>query len=187
MKSTVKRGKLRLGKKTETGYDFSSKIDFKDDLSKQIEKVMREKKANDDLELEIRKIEKYITALNKQSVKKDLTYYYNVGKYLLFLDRRNFGEISQYSVYRRIVEEIPQILPHLKEEVEVARKHLETMYRLAHVKEDLLNKISWDQWYEIMKFKGLYKNAKALKNIIKLIESKKISGPELRLTISKLK
>ena len=177
MKSTAR--KTKLGKKTDMGYEFSAKIDFKEDFSTQIEKLMKEKRANDKLETEIKKLSEEIILLLKHKKKKDLSYYFMIGKKLLFLDNKNFREISPYSIYRRITEEIPQILPHIKDS-EIAQKHLETMYRLAHVDENYIHNANWDQWYEIMKFKEIYKNEEKMKKILKLIKGKKISGPKLR-------
>lgn len=186
MTSITKQSKLKIGTKTDSGYDFSAKVDFKEDLGVQIERLMKEKRVNDELKLKIRKLEEEIKTLNNQNPDKDIHYYYRIGRLLLFLESKSFQEFKPYGFYRRIVEEIPQILPHVKNP-KVAQKHLETMYRLAHVREDILNKASWDQWYEILKFKDLYKNRKALNKIIKLIENKKTSGPELRSIIHVLK
>lgn len=178
------RGKLKLGKKTNAGYEYSAKINFKKDFAMQIAKLMAEKKAHDKLECELKNLEKAVNMLAKQKKNKNLLYYYKIGKSLLFLERKDFKNVSPYSVYRRVAEEIPQILPPIKN-LEIIPKHLEIMYRLAHIKQDLLKRASWDQWYEMMKFKTLYKKQRILGKILRIIKGKKISGPKLRLLISK--
>lgn len=183
-RSKTGQTKLKLGKKTDSGYEYSTKIDFKEDFAKQIAKLMAEKKAHDKLKSKLKNLEKTVSVLASQEKNKNLLYYYKIGKSLLFVERGNFKNVSSYSVYRRITEEIPQILPHIKD-LKITQKHLEIMYRLAHIKEDLLKRASWDQWYEMMKFKNLHKNQKALGEILNLIKGKKISGPKLRLLISK--
>lgn len=177
--------KLKLGKKTDKGYEYSTKINFKEDFTSQINKLMKEKKAHDELESQLRKLEKAIQDLTAYKKDKDLLYYYIIGKNLLFLDKENFRNIKPYSIYRRITEEIPEILPNIKDKKTI-QKHLEIMFRIAHIEKNHLSKASWDQWYEILKFKDIYKDKKLLRLILN--ECKKgISGISLRNKIKELR
>lgn len=164
-KHNEKQLKIRLGRKTNTGYEFSSNVDFKGDFSEQVSRLMKEKKANDELESQLGKLKSDLEKLPWRNKKKNLPYYYVIGKNLLFLEKDSFKDVSPYSIYRRVYEEIPKILPHLKNK-DVVPKHLEIAYRLAHIKWDYLSKASWDQWFEILKFKEVYKNKRLLKAII---------------------
>ncbi len=173
-----KRIKLILGKKTESGYEYSAKIDFKKDFSMQIANLIKEKKVFDELNLEIKRLKEEIANSSDPNKEKNLFYYYTIGKKLSILDNENFKEISPYSIFRRIKEEIPEILPHI-EDIKTAQKHLEIMYKLGQIDEKFLKKASWDQWYEIMKFKEINKKQKLLKQILQ--ECKFIgAGPSLR-------
>ncbi len=176
--------KLKLGKKTSSGYKYSAKVDFSRDLFSQIDQVMREKEVKDELEKHVSKIRGEINKF-KQKKEKNIKYYYSVGKNLLFIDDENFKNIAPGSIYRIIGDEIPGIFPYLKENTNI-RKHLEIMYGLGHLEENYLRKASWDQWYEVMKFKELYKNKKLLKRILE--ECKKgLSGISLRNKIKELR
>lgn len=163
-KRIKKTTKLKLGKKTDEGYEYSAKIDFKEDFTSQVFKLMQEKKANDELNLEIKKLKGNIKKFpNKE---KNIHYYYEMGKNLLFLDKELFKKIAPTSVLRRIFEELPDILPSIKN-VDMATRHLYFMYWIAHVKKNDLSKASWDQWFEITKFKDIYKKPDLLKKILR--------------------
>lgn len=178
-----KERKIRLGKTTEEGYVYSSKIDFRKDVSFQITDYIKERQAYDALNLEIKKLKKVIQKISDVKKEKNLFYYHTIGGHLSFLRKEVFKEISLYSIFRRIKEEIPEILPHLNDKT--AQKHLEVMYKLGQINKEMLKKASWDQWYEIMKFKDVYKKQDLLKQI--LVECKsEISGPFLRNKIKNL-
>lgn len=164
-----KKSKLKLGKKTNEGYEYSANVDFKnvdfkEDLSKQISALIQEKKASDALETEIKKLKEIVKKFTDKE--KNVQYYYKLGKKLLFLEDELFKDIAIGSVLRRIFEELPDILPNVKDK-DMASRHLNFMYWLGHIeKKDLLN-ASWDQWFEITKFKELYKNKRLLRKILK--------------------
>jgi len=185
MTSITNKSKLRLGTKTDTGYEFRSKIDFTEDFSVQIERVMEEKKAYDELKPRLEELKKEIEKRNAIKKNKNITYYFEIGKKLLFLDGKNFENIAPGSIYTKVAENFPNILPHIKERNTV-KKHLEIMFQLAHMNKNLLKRASWDQWYEILKFKEIYINKKLLKDILK--ECKKgVSGKSLRSKIKELR
>lgn len=146
---------------------------------------MKEKKVIDELESVINKLKKEVERLTNRKKDKELSYYYSVGKNLLFLNKENFLEFSPYKIYQRIYEEMPQILPHIKDK-KVIQKHLEIMYKLAHVKESLLTKASWDQWYEILKFKDVHRDKKLLYLILDYCQ-RGVSGIQLRSKIKELR
>jgi len=179
-----KKKRIRLGKTTEEGYIYSSKIDFgKQDFSAQINDYIRERQANDALNLEINTLKGVIDKLSEVKKEKNLFYYYTIGRHLSFLKKEVFKEISPYAIFRKIKEEIPKILPSLDDKT--AQKHLEIMYKLGQINKEVLKKASWDQWYEIMKFKDIYKKQNLLRQILIECESG-ISGPSLRNRIKDL-
>ncbi|MBM3141798.1 MAG: hypothetical protein FJ005_01945 [Chloroflexi bacterium] len=185
MKSTSNdRGnkKIELGRRTNEGYKYEAKIDLSKDLSSQITRVIKEKEIN---EIISRKVEELREAIKGFPDKEQsLEYYYQTGRNLLFLDNELFRDIAPYSVFRRIFEELPEILPGLGKRA-VATKHLDIMFKLAHIDRNDLSKASWDQWYEIMKFKDIYKRQDLLKQALDYCKSG-MSGPRLRKEIQDL-
>jgi len=173
-----REAKLKLGKRVGSDYEYSTKIDFKEELSAQITALIKEKKIRDALGAKIEKLREVVGRFSNQNKDKNLEYYYSTGRLLLFLDERKFKDVAPYSVYRRIVEEVPSVLPHIRS-AKVAQKHLETMHGLAHLRKTDLRKASWDQWYEIFKFRNIHKKPRLLSRILR--ECKKgLSGIALR-------
>jgi len=187
MKSTnnKKRRKIRLGKTTEEGYIYSSKIDFKKDLSSQVDNYIREKQARDALNLEIKKLKKITEKFSNVKKEKNIQYYYEIGKNLLFLDKGLFRKIAPTSVLRRIFEELPDILPSIKN-VDMATRHLYFMYWIGHIKKNNVSKASWEQWFEITKFKNIYKTPNLLRKILKECKSGVTGHATLNRTIKEL-
>jgi len=175
--------KIGLGEKTDSGYKYSSRINFKEDLSLQIAKLMQEKKAKDELETYIEQIRKISSRFKNKE--KNLSYYKTIGEALSFLSSGNFKNIKPYSVFRRIFNEIPNILPDFNPENPQNRKrapdHLMMMYRIGGLEEEILNKATWEQWYEISKFKNIINNRKILIRVLRTSGS--TSGPDLRKKI----
>lgn len=166
--------KIGLGKKTDSEYKYSSRINFKEDLSVQIAKLMQEKKAKDELETYIEQIHKISSRFKNKE--KNLAYYKNVGKVLSFLSGSNFKNIRPYSVFRRLINEVPGVLLGL--DAKRMQDHLMMMYRIGGLNKDILSKATWEQWYEISKFKNVISSQKILNEVLKSIGS--VSGPDLR-------
>lgn len=171
-----------LGKKTTEGYKYKAKVDFGEDFSAQISRAVKEKEANDVIKKKVKEWKGITERFDKK--KKNLQYYFQIGKKLLFLDNDLFKDIARYSVFRRIIEEFPEILPEIKNE-EVAIKHLDFMYVIGHINKTSLSKGNWDQWYEIMKFRNIYKKTGLLKKILAECKSG-TAGPSLRTKIKSL-
>ncbi len=172
--------KIGLGEKTDSGYKYSSRINFKEDLSLQIAKLMQEKKAKDELEIHIEQIRKISSRFKNKG--KSLNYYKAVGEILSFLNSNNFKNIKPYSVFRRLIDEVPNVLPGL--DAKRIQDHLMMMYRIGGLNKDILSKATWEQWYEISKFKNVVNNRKVLNRI--LTSSGSTSGPDLREKIESI-
>ncbi len=172
--------KIGLGEKTDSGYKYSSRINFKEDLSLQIAKLMQEKKAKDELDTHIEQIRKISSRFKNK--RKSLSYYKAVGKILSFLNSNNFKNIKPYSVFRRLIDEVPNVLPGL--DAKRIQDHLMMMYRIGGLNKDILSKATWEQWYEISKFKNAINNRKVLNRI--LTSSGSTSGPDLREKIESI-
>lgn len=175
-----KRPEVGLGRKTEEGYKYGTRINFKEDLSSQIARLIQEKKAKDKLENYIEQIRQISSQFKNKG--KNLYYYRSIGKILSFLDGDNFKNIKPYSVFRRLIDEIPDVLPRL--DVKRMQDHLMMMYRIGSLDEDILSKATWEQWYEISKFKNVVSNQKVLNKV--LILGGNASGPDLRKKIESI-
>ncbi len=172
--------KIGLGEKTDSGYKYSSRINFKEDLSIQIAKLMQEKKAKDELETYVEQLHKI--SLRFKNKEKNLDYYKTIGRILSFLSSSNFRNMKPYSIFRRLTDEVPEVLPGL--DVKRIQDHLMMMYRIGGLDEDILSKATWEQWYEISKFKNAINNRKVLNRILTLRSS--TSGPDLRRKIESI-
>lgn len=178
--NSKQESKIGLGAKTDSGYKYSSRINFKEDLSLQITKLMQEKKAKDELGRHVEQIRKI--TLRFKNKEKNLSYYSAVGEALSFLSSANFKNIRPYSVFRSLVDEIPDILPGL--DAKRIQDHLMMMYRIGKLDESILDKATWEQWYEISKFKNVIDKQKVLKKI--LASCANSSGPDLRKKIESI-
>ena len=158
--------KIKLGKKTTDGYKYVAKIDFGKNLTLQISKVIKEKEINEILKNKTQELKKVVEKSSDSKKEKNLQYYYKIGKKLLFLDDKPFKDVAVGSIIRRIFEELPEIIPNIRDQ-DMAGRHLNFMYWIAHIKQNDISKASWDQWFEITKFKGIYKNRELLKQILK--------------------
>jgi len=178
MKSIPKQNKkIKLGKKTAHGYEYSSKINFNEDISLQLAQIIEETDIEEALEKEIKSLRGLIKNFSQKE--KNLQYYYEVGRKLLFLDSRPFEEVAIGSVFRRIVEELPEVVPKNINNKEMAIRHLYFMYWIGHIKKKTdLSQASWDQWFEITKFRNLYKKPEILAQILKECKSGRLSGHE---------
>lgn len=179
-KSEKKETKIGLGEKTDSGYKYSTRIDFREDLSLQISKLMQEKKAKDELQEYIIKVQTITEQFGQKE--KNLLYYGAVGKVLLFLDESNFKNIKPYSVFRRLADEVPDLLPGL--DTKRIQDHLMMMYRIGRLDKKMLEKATWEQWYEISKFKDVIAKSNVLNKVLKV--SGTSSGPDLRNKIQLL-
>lgn len=184
-----KNKKIKLGKKVDESYEYKAKIDFSQDLSAQISRLIKEKEINETIKEKVQELKEVVKKFPRKE--KNLQYYYKIGKKLLFLEKNLFKDIAPNSIFRRIVEELPKILPNVdiknKESKKNACRHIGVMYELAHVEKDKLPKASWDQWYEIGKFPGICKDKNLLKQILLECKKSKSSGPQLRKKIEEIR
>ena len=178
--NSKQKPEIGLGAQTDSGYKYSSRINFKEDLSVQITRLMQEKKAKDELEIHLKQIRRI--SLQFKNKEKNLNYYRAIGKALSFLNISNFKNIKPYSIFRRIIDEIPDILPGL--DAKRIRDHLMMMYRIGELEKSVLSKATWEQWYEISKFKNVISDKKTLSKVLAM--SGTTSGPDLREKIRSL-
>jgi len=122
-----------------------------------------------------------------QITSQNIDYFYRVGKILQFVDRRNNLRRQRGRVWQRMSRDLaPKLFDsNYKNNNQESRRYPEFMYLLAKVPKKFLKKASFYQWYEIMKFKEIYKKQKLLIKILKICKTG-ASGPNLRQKIKVL-
>ena len=153
-----------LGKKEEGIYKYRTKVKFGEGFSDHISQVLQEREINKIIEKKSEELTKIANKIiNKE---KNLLYYYRIGKRLDFINSKDFKNVAMGSIFRRIAEESADILPMISS-IDMAVRHFRFMYCIGQLEKENVMQASWDQWFEITKFKDLYKEPKLLKLVIK--------------------
>lgn len=111
-----------------------------------------------------------------KNVVKNISYFYEIGKILQFVDKKDYFRKQRGKIWQRMAGDLA---PDLFESTREPKRHAEFMYLLAKIPKQFIKKASWDQWYEIMKFKKIYQKLELLRRILQ--ECKTVgAGPSLR-------
>lgn len=126
-------------------------------------------------------------ALKYPDKKKNLRYYYEVGKMLQFVDKEGYTDMRGL-IWERMAHDFnPELFGGEKKVRSESKRHPEFMYLLGKISEKALEELSWDQWYEVTKFKEIYKNESLLREIISECKKENLSGIPLRNKIKELR
>lgn len=130
--------------------------------------------------------------------KKNLRYYHKVGEILQFVDKKGYtgdrGLIWQRMAYDLRPDLFDLNLAHFDNEKKAkqeAKRRADIMYHIGKQSERNLKRATWDQWYEIVKFKSmnrkkwLYEDKNLLEQV--LIECRNLAGPQLRNRIKEIR
>lgn len=118
---------------------------------------------------------------------RDIWYYYNVGKILQFVDSKGFTDRSKYRVWQRMAHDLhPELFGGIRKNAREATRYPEIMYHLGKQLEENVGRATFAQWYEILKFKDIYKGKDPLEQILTACE-KGLSGVQLRQRIKDLR
>lgn len=121
---------------------------------------------------------------NKQ---KNILYYYEVGLALQFVDKNNLTK-ERGKIWQRLAHDLdPELFGGKKKDVTEAKRHPEFMYLLGKVDKKYIRNASWDQWYEILKFKHIFKDQRLLEQVLFECASNHLSGIQLRNRIKQLR
>lgn len=165
-----------------------------------IESLYRE----EEMEKAIRDVLKKIETIAKRysNKKKNLQYYHKVGKVLQFVDKKGYTDTdSRLLIWHRIAYDLrPDLfdlnLDHFdneKKAIREAKRRADVMYHFGKQSEANLKRATWDQWYEIIKFKSidkkkwLYKDKNLLEKILAECEKSESAGPRLREKIEEIR
>lgn len=121
---------------------------------------------------------------------KDIWYCYKVGKVLQFVDATGFADRKKGLIWRRMAHDLrPDLFGGKKKNAEESKRYPEIMYYLGKQRKEDVKRASFDQWYEILKFKRIYeeKDKELLEQILTECESKGLSSVQLRRRIKELR
>lgn len=107
-----------------------------------------------------------------KNILKNTNYFYIVGRILQFVDKKDYFKKEKGKIWQRMSRDIAPDLFLCGEgkEISESKRYPEFMYLLAKVPKRFIDKASWDQWYEIMKFKEVYKKPSFLAEVLKECE-----------------
>lgn len=181
----IKRKKIKVGGKEVEVDVFHTKVKLGTGKELEIiEELLKEEEVEKAIQDALAKIEK-IAAVYKEK-EKNVEYFYEVGKVLQFVDEKNYYDIRG-RIWGRMADNLrPELFGGKKKGISESKRYPEFMYLLAKVPKNLLNKASWDQWYEILKFHQIYKDRALLPKILSLCEEG-LSGIQLRERIKKIR
>lgn len=149
-----------------------------------VDKLFEEEQIEKEVQEAIQKIG--LIKKRYKNIRKNLDYFYKSGEVLQFVDKKGF-EKQRGKIWQRMARDLaPDLfLFDSRKNPKESKRYPEFMYLIAKFPREFLRKASWDQWYEITKFKDIYKKKNLLIKILKICKSK-IGGPVLRKKIEKL-
>jgi hypothetical protein len=120
--------------------------------------------------------------------RKDIWYCYEVGKVLQFVDTKGFTDRKGLIWHRMAYDLRPDLFGGRKKNANEAKRYPETIYHLAKQSKEAIKRATFDQWYEILKFKKIYtgKDNQLLEQILSELESKNLTSIQLRRRIKEL-
>lgn len=149
-----------------------------------IEELLIEEEVEKVIQVALRKIK--TIAQKYPNKEKDIWYCYEVGKVLQFVDEEGFTS-RRGLIWRRMSYDLePGLFGRKKKNAEESKRYPETMYHLGKLTRKLVMKATFDQWYEILKFKGIYEDKYLLNKVLKACEEG-LSSIQLRNRIKKLR
>jgi len=117
---------------------------------------------------------------------KHIWYCYEVGKVLQFVDNKGVTD-RKGLIWRRMAYDLrPDLFGGKRKNAEEAKRYPETMYHLGKQSGEAINRATFDQWYEILKFKDIYKDKGLLEQILVVCEQG-LSSIQLRQKIKELR
>jgi hypothetical protein len=134
----------------------------------------------------LRRIETLATKYEDRS--RDIWYQYEVGKILQFVDEKGLTD-RRYRVWRRMAFDLhPDLFSGKRKSEKESTRYPETMYLLGKQKQRNVGRATWDQWYEILKFRKINegKREDVLMRILNECKSKNLGGIILRTRIKEL-
>jgi len=182
----IRKKKIKInGKEIEIDAFDTSLIPGSGTEEQAINRLLKEEEIEKEIKNVIEKIKKI--SGKHPNKEKNIQYYYEVGQELQFVDKKNLTN-EKGKIWQRLAYDIePQLFVRKKKNPNEAKRHPEFMYLLAKVSKKYINKVSWDQWYEILKFKDIYKDEEFLEQVLSECANNNLSGIPLRNKIKELR
>lgn len=135
-----------------------------------IDQIQEEEKLEQEIQEIVEKIK--IIAQKYKTLEKNLDYFFETGRLLHFIDKKNYIHIRG-RIWQRIAHDLEPrlLLANINTKKKgsspqrEAKRNIEDMYQMANFSRSLLHKASWNQWDEIVKFTGVQKNTKLIRAI----------------------
>lgn len=151
-----------------------------------LQNLAEEEKIEEKIHCAIKKLE-ILKKKYKNHLQKNLLYFYEAGKVLRFVEDNAIFKKQKGRIWQRMSRDIaPNLFLYSGgNKISESKRYPEFMYLLAKIPQKFIKRASWDQWYEILKFKEIYKKQKFLTELFKekMLEG---SGPSLREKIKNL-
>jgi len=148
-----------------------------------IEELLIEEEIEKAIQAALEEIE---TIAQKYPEEKDIWYCYEVGKALQFVDTKGFTD-RKLPIWCRMAHDLrPDLFGGKKKNAKESTRYPETMYYLGKQLKESIKRAKFDQWYEILKFKDVYKDKELLEQILEVCE-KGLSSIQLRQKIKELR
>jgi hypothetical protein len=127
-----------------------------------------------------------VIAQRRPDREKNIWYCYEVGKILQFVDEKGFTD-RKGLIWRRMAYDLrPELFGRKRKNAEESKRYPETMYHLGKQLRKNVERANFDQWYEILKFKEIYRDKELLGQILAACEQG-LSGIQLRQRIKDLR
>lgn len=150
-----------------------------------IDELLKQEEAEKIIQAALNEID--IIAKRYSEKDRDNWYYYEVGKVLQFIDNPNFTDRRRGLIWHRMAHDLrPDLFGGKKKNPQEAKRYPETMYYLGKQLKKNVARARFDQWYEILKFKDIYKDNDLINQILGFCEQG-LSGVQLRQRIKELR
>jgi hypothetical protein len=185
-----KRGILRREKITVDGIEievdtFDAKVILGSGTElESIDELLREEETDKAIHDALSKIE--AIAKGYTGKERDIWYYYKAGKILHFVDAKGLTDIKGLIWHRMAHDLRPDLFGGRKKNAQESKRYPETMYHLGKQMERNVERATFEQWYEILKFKDIYKDKGLLEQILGVCEQG-LSSVQLRQRIKELR
>lgn len=173
----VKKRKIKIDGEEHEVPTFDTKLKPGEVSEDTVAKIQREEK----IEKEIHEIKEKIKSVKRKFPRtyKSVSYSYGVGKLLNFVDKRGYTS-ERRQIWERLAQDLEPNLFRIGPSVGQLWRYPEFMYLLSKVPESLLLRATWDQWYEILKFRGIYKDRALLRKILREAQERGISRDRIK-------
>ena len=151
-----------------------------------IEELLTEEEIEKAIQAALKEID--IIAQTYPDREKNIWYCHEAGKALQFVDAQGFTERKGLIWHRMAYDLRPDLFGGKRKNPEESKRYPETMYYLGKQKKEHVKRASFGQWYEILKFRRIYKGKdnKLLEQILAECESKNLTSVQLRRRIKEL-